>query len=90
MVPFLYVQVNGYVCSKNGNRVTLMLVYFCVTTLISSFLLAGVSYVSKMFGMSVMMILFAYVINFIVIVLDFYYLKKAKRSSEMLYRRVIF
>lgn len=85
MGPFLYVQVNGYICSKNGNRVTLMSVYFCVTTLISSLLLAGVSYVSKMFGMSVMMILFAYVINFIVIVLDFYYLKKKQKGQVKCY-----
>lgn len=84
MGPFMYMQVNSYIDSNSGNRVTLMSVYFCITTIMSSALLWLISIVTEKNDLYFSLKVFSIFINIVTIIffVRLYWLDKHKKITQ--------
>ncbi len=84
MAPFFYMQVNGYISNDSKNRVTIMSIYYFLTTILSCCLLFLSSKIIEHKGIETSIAVISIIIN-ILVILSWLLLSRKKRKGRIVY-----
>ena len=85
MGSFLYMQVNRYIDTKSGNRVSLMSIMYCGISVLTGVSLYITSAITNNYGLGLAVVYYAIVINILLMIATTIFLKKENEKKLVKY-----
>ncbi len=85
MGTFLYMQVNRYIDSKKGNRVSLMSIMYSMISIMTALSLFFTSYITRYYNLKIAMLIYVCLLNALLIMAAIIFKHKNDRKSLIRY-----